>query len=158
MQNYQELVELISDPFEGPYEGEDFTVDSNGIIQVSDNNVRVAALLMRKANSSGQFTQNLVKVGHRGDSILLGFDTLADQEPVFTAQIGFKKDTIAEVKTEKTGKFCVYFNKKRSIKQFNTLTQAKSFIKKTDKAIQSVGNMVNTADDYDDDDVVSVED
>jgi hypothetical protein len=106
---------------------------------------------MRKANTSGKFPQTLVKIGHRGDSILLGFDTLVDQAPVFVDQIGFKKDTIAEIKTEKDGKFCIYFNKKRSIKQFAKLSQAKAFVKKTDKTLQSVGEMVSTADDDSDD-------
>ena len=151
MQNYQDLMQLISDPIDGPFEGEDFSIDQDGIIQVSDNNVRVAALLMRKANTSGKFPQTLVKIGHRGDSILLGFDTLVDQAPVFVDQIGFKKDTIAEIKTEKNGKFCIYFNKKRSIKQFAKLSQAKAFVKKTDKTLQSVGEMVSTADDDTDD-------
>jgi hypothetical protein len=136
MPNYQDLMQLISDPIDGPFEGEDFSIDQDGIIQVSDNNVRIAALLMRKANTSGKFPQNLVKIGQRGDSILLGFDTLADVEPVYVNQIGYKRDTLAEIKTEVNGKFCIYLNKKRTSKQFTKLAQARAFIKRLDKTLQ----------------------
>ena len=147
MTDYQQLIDLISDPILGPFEGEDFSIDHDGIIQVADNDVKTAALLMRKANSSGQFPQNLVKVGQRGDSILLGFDTLATADAVYMDQIGFKGDVRAEVKSDIAGKFYVYFDGKRVTKQFAKLTAAKSFIKKMDKAMQSMGEMIVTADD-----------
>ena len=55
MVNYEQLLTIISDPYEGPEEGIDFWVDENGLIQVPDN--RIAGLIMRKANVSGSFNQ-----------------------------------------------------------------------------------------------------
>lgn len=135
MANYEQLLTIISDPYEGPEEGVDFWVDENGYIQVQSH--RIAGLIMRKANTSGVFVQNLVKIGQRGDSILLGFDTLLDTEPVYSARIGFKGDASAEVKKDLNGKFCVYVNGKRQARLFNKLTSAKQTIKKLDKDLQS---------------------
>ncbi len=47
MTQNSQLLDIISDPITGPYEGEDFCIDEEGYIQVSDNNVRTAALIMR---------------------------------------------------------------------------------------------------------------
>ena len=150
-QQVLELLDLISDPILGPFEGEDFCIDSDGIIQVSDNNVRMAALIMRKANTSGKFTEHLVKVGHRGDTILLGFDSLFSTDNVYTNQIGFKNDTLAEVKKDPDqDHYYVYLNGKRSIKQFKSLGKAKGFIKKLDRDLQTVGNLIIADDDIDD--------
>ena len=130
------LNEIIGDPILGPYEGEDYWIDEDGSIQVSDNNVILAATIMRKTNNSGQFTVKLVKIGHRGDSIILGFDTLLDADPVYTTNIGYKRDTVAEVKRTQDDKFCVYINKKRSTRTFVKLSSAKTFLKKLDKELQ----------------------
>ena len=143
----EQLTNIISDPFDGPFEGEDFWIDEDGTIQVAENNVRVAAMIMRKANSSGVFDQRLVKIGAQGDSILLGFDTLADVTPVYTAKIGFKGDMLAEVKADLNGKFCLYINGKRGAKLFNKLASVKSAIKKLDKELQSAGQEPEDLDD-----------
>lgn len=150
MTNIETLVDIIADPILGPYEGEDFWVDNNGIIQVAENNVHLAATIMRKANNSGMFDVRLVKVGQSGDSILLGFDTLLDAEPVYTAKIGYQKSILAEVKKTETGKFCVYLDKKRSARLFNKLASAKSFLKKLDKELQSQGQDVATYEESED--------
>ena len=134
MVQIEQLVNYISDPYDGPEEGVDFWVDEEGLIQVQDP--RTAALIMRKANFSQKFQDKLVKVGQRGDSILLGFDTLLDAEPVYRAQIGFKRDALVEVKQDQQGLFCLYVNKKRATRMFKKLTSAKSFIKKLDKELQ----------------------
>jgi hypothetical protein len=102
---------------------------------------------MRKVNTSGNFTQNLVKIGQRGDSILLGFDTLLDVDPVYSAKIGFKGDTVAEIKRDINDKFCVYVNGKRLAKMFAKLTQAKQMIKKLDKDLQSAADVPEDLDD-----------
>jgi hypothetical protein len=143
----EQLTNIISDPFDGPFEGEDFWIDEDGTIQVAENNVRVAAMIMRKANSSGVFDQRLVKIGAQGDSILLGFDTLADVTPVYTAKIGFKGDMLAEVKADLNGKFCLYINGKRGARLFNKLASVKSAIKKLDKELQSAGQEPEDLDD-----------
>lgn len=134
MATLEQLLEVITDPYAGREEGVDFWVDEYGYIQTQD--VRTAALIMKTANTSGQFSQHLVKIGQRGDSILLGFDTLLDAEPVYTKRIGFKGDTLAEVKVTEDNKFCLYLNKKRVTRVFKKLSPAKSYIKKLDKELQ----------------------
>jgi len=147
MATLEQLLEVISDPYSGREEGVDFWVDEDGYIQTQD--VRTAALIMRTANMSGEFAQNLVKVGQKGDSILLGFDTLLDAKAVFTDKIGVNKDILAEVKRDENDKFCVYLNRKRSARMFTKLASAKKFVKSLDKDLQSVGT-VSTYDDVDD--------
>ena len=147
MQNLEQLLEVISDPYNGREEGVDFWVDEEGYIQAQD--VRTAALLMREANTSGVFKQNLVKVGQKGDSILLGFDNLLDADAVYKTKIGSNNDILAEVKRDDNDKFCVYLNRKRSARMFTKLTSAKRFIKSLDKDLQSV-SAVSTYDDLDD--------
>ena len=135
MANYEQLLTIISDPYEGPEEGVDFWVDEHGIVQVPNN--RIAGLIMRKANTSGVFKQKLVKIGQKGDVLLLGFDTLLDVDPVYSARIGFRGDASAEVKQDSTGKFCLYINGKRQARLYNKLASAKQSIKKLDKDLQS---------------------
>lgn len=146
MATLEQLLEVISDPYSGREEGVDFWVDEQGYIQTQD--VRTAALIMRTANTSGEFTENLVKVGQKGDSILLGFDTLLDAKAVFTLKIGIEKDILAEVKRDDNDKFCVYLNNKRSARMFSKLASAKRFINTLDKDLQDVGR-VSTYDDVD---------
>jgi hypothetical protein len=141
------LNEIISDPILGPYEGEDYWIDEDGTIQVAENNVVLAATILRKTNNSGQFAVKLVKIGQRGDSIILGFDTLLDVEPVYTAKIGYMGDTTAEVKRTQDDKFCVYLNKKRATRMFKKLASAKTFLKKLDKDLQSEATEPEAFDD-----------
>lgn len=144
MAEYQQLIDIISDPISGPYEGDDFCIDEQGYIQVYDTNPKIAAMIMRRANTSGVFPVNLVKVAHKGDSIILGFDNAFGTEPVFANQIGYQRAVLAEIKVAEDGKFCVYLNKKRSARIFNKLTSAKTFVKRLDKDLQTVGNTVAT--------------
>jgi hypothetical protein len=102
---------------------------------------------MRKANLSGQFDKKLVKIGAQGDSILIGFDTLTDKDPVHTVKIGFKGDMLAEVKEDVSGKFCLYINGKRVTKMFAKLSAVKSAIRKLDKEIKSAGEEPADLDD-----------
>jgi hypothetical protein len=131
------LNDIIGDPINGPYEGEDYWIDEDGTIQVAENNAILAGTILRKANNSGQFAVKLVKIGQRGDSIILGFDTLLDADPVYTTNIGYMRDTLAEVKKDTAGKFCLYLNKKRATRMFTKLTAAKTFLKKLDKDLQN---------------------
>lgn len=147
MTNIETLREIISDPFFGPFEGEDYWIDGEGIIQVPDNNVVLAATILRKANNSGEFTTKLVKIGQRGDSILLGFDTLLDVDPVYTIKIGFKGDTLAEIKKDTAGKFCLYLNKKRATRMFSKLVAAKSYLKKLDRDLLNEASEPELVDD-----------
>jgi hypothetical protein len=131
------LNDIIGDPINGPYEGEDYWIDEDGTIQVAENNAILAGTILRKANNSGQFAVKLVKIGQRGDSIILGFDTLLDADPVYTTNIGYMRDTLAEVKKDTAGKFCLYLNRKRATRMFTKLTAAKTFLKKLDKDLQN---------------------
>jgi len=110
----------------------------------------VAAMIMRKANTSGLFPVNLVKVAHKGDTIILGFDNLSTTEPVFANQIGYQKSVLAEVKVSEDGKFCIYLDKRRSARTFAKLTSAKTFVKRLDKDLQTVGETVATYEESDD--------
>ena len=143
----EKLNHIIADPFNGPFEGEDYWIDDNGVIQVAENNVRLAAIIMRKANLSGEFDKKLVKIGAQGDSILLGFDSLTDTAPIYTVKIGFKGDMLAEVRTDESGKFCLYVNGKRGTKMYAKLSVVKSAIKKLDREMQSVGQEPEDLDD-----------
>jgi hypothetical protein len=143
----EKLNDIIADPFNGPFEGEDYWIDDNGVIQVAENNVRLAAIIMRKANLSGEFDKKLVKIGAQGDSILLGFDSLTDTPPVYTAKIGFKGDMLAEVREDDTGKFCLFINGKRGTKMFTKLSLVKSAIKKLDREMKSAGEEPADLDD-----------
>lgn len=145
MAHIEELANYISDPYDGPEEGVDFWVDEQGLIQVQDP--RTAALIMRKVNFSQQFDNKLVKIGQRGDSILLGFDTLLDIDPVYSANIGFKRDTLVEVKQDQQGMFCLYINKKRATRMFKKLSSAKTFLKKLDKELQEAPVETENYDD-----------
>ena len=146
----QQLSNIIGDPIDGPYEGEDYWIDTDGTIQVAENNVKLAAMIMRQANNSGYFDTKLVKVGNKGDSILLGFDTIADVEPVYTANIGYKRDTLDEVKLDLTGKFCVYLNKKRVARMFTKLSAVKTYLKKVDHELSSDGTAIAAPEEIDD--------
>jgi hypothetical protein len=142
-----QLLDIISDPITGPFEGEDYWIDDSGVIQVAENNVRLAAIIMRKANLSGKFDKKLVKIGAQGDSILLGFDTLTDTAPVYSAKIGYKGDMLAEVRADESGKFCLYVNGKRGTKMYAKLSAVKSAIKKLDREMQFVGQEPEDLDD-----------
>jgi hypothetical protein len=131
------LNEIIGDPINGPYEGEDYWIDDDGTIQIAENNAILAGTILRKANNSGQFDTKLVKIGQRGDSIILGFDTLLDADPVYVVDIGYMRDTHAEVKKDLAGKFCLYLNKKRATRMFTKLSAAKTFLKKLDRELQN---------------------
>ena len=145
MSTISDVVELVNDPYNGPEEGIDFWVDEQGHIQV--NNTRTAGLILRRVNTSGQFAQNLVKIGAQGDSILLGFDTLVDIPAVHTVKIGFQNATLAEVKQDQTGKFCVYLDNKRGARMFNKLASVKTFIKRLDKDLKTIGTVNEDLED-----------
>jgi hypothetical protein len=150
MTENSKLLDIISDPISGPFEGEDFCIDEQGYIQVYDNDPKVAAMIMRKANTSGLFDVNLVKVSHKGDTIILGFDNVSSTQPVFVNQIGYQKAVLAEVKVSEDGKFCIYLDKRRSARTFAKLAAAKTFVKRLDKDLQSVGETVATYEESDD--------
>jgi hypothetical protein len=129
-----ELLEVISDPYNGLEEGVDFWVDESGYIQVSTT--LIAGKILSRVNASGQFEKKLVKLAVKGDSIILGFDTLLDVEPAYVTKIGYKSSTEVAIKSDGK-KFYVYLNSKRSNRAFTTLGKARSFVRKLDKELKS---------------------
>lgn len=148
MTENSQLLDIISDPILGPFEGEDFCIDEQGYIQVEES--KTAALITRKVNASRLFPVNLVKVAHKGDTIILGFDTVSSTEPVFVNQIGYQKSVLAEVKVGTDGKFCIYLDKRRSARTFAKLAGAKTFVKRLDKDLQSTGETIASYEESDD--------
>jgi hypothetical protein len=148
MQNLGEkLNKMIADPFEGPYEGEDFWVDDLGVIQVAENNVRLAGTILRKVNLSGKFDKKLVRIGTKGDSIMLAFDSLGSTAPVYTAKIGFKGDILTQVRESEQGEFFLYINGKRNAKVFSKMSTIKTAINKLDKEMQAAATEPEDLDD-----------
>lgn len=150
MSDIQRVVKLIEDPFNGPYEGEDFSLNENGFIEVPVDNVKLAAIITRRVNQSGKFNQKLVKIGQKGDCILLDFDHLTDANPIHVDNIGFDRKTLAEIKQDDQGICYVYINGRRSNKTFKSVAVAKSFISKTDKILkQTADSLMNNNEDVD---------
>jgi hypothetical protein len=134
----EQLTTIITDPFDGPFEGEDYYIDADGIVQVPVDNIKLAAIIMRKVNASGMFDKKLVRVGQGGDNIWLGFDTMVDADAVYTQRIGPNKETLVEVKKDLVGKYCLYINNHRSTRLFKKLITAKNFIKQLDIELKQV--------------------
>lgn len=132
----EKLIKLIQDPFNGPFEGEDFMINEEGFIEVPSYNAKLAGTICRKVNISQKFDQNLVKFGVKGDTIILGFDELENVDSEYQTKIGYKNDTLAEVKPDHANRYHVYINSKRTSKMFNKLSVAKAYITKFDKILK----------------------
>lgn len=134
----QMIKNLIDDPIDGPYEGEDYFIDSDSIINVPIDKLKWAAKIQNIVNKSGVFDQRLVRIGQVGDCILLGFDTLVNDPPVHTAKIGPNKDVIIEAKKTMTNKLQIYINKKITIKTFKKISTVKKYIKALDQQLKQI--------------------
>jgi hypothetical protein len=66
---------------------------------------------------------------------------------VYVTDIGYMRDTHAEVKKDTAGKFCLYINKKRATRMFSKLTAAKTYLKKLDKELQNEATEPEAQDD-----------
>lgn len=153
MIDINKLIRVIQDPFNGPFDGEDFWVEDDGIIQVPDNNVKMSSNIVRKVNQSNKFKQKLVNLGKKGDCIQLGFDELADQTPIFETNIGYKNSSKIAVRHDANEQCYVYVDGKRSNKVFKRLTQAKAYINRLDKVLkQSSDSLTKGYDDVSDED------
>jgi len=135
------MANIISDPFDGPFEGEDFCIDDQGYIQVTNNNVKLAALILRKVNTSNIFPKKLIKIGSSGDSILLGFDDLSESNSVHTDNIGPNNETKIQVRKDDSGKFFVYVNDRRSARPLKSMTSVKKFIKNLDQELNQIASV-----------------
>lgn len=126
---YEVINDIVSDPVSGPYYGEDYCIDDDGFIQVSDNNVRLAGVIMKKVNASGLFSHKLVKISTVGDVILLGFDTLAKVEPIYRTHIGPNQIEVT-IKPAAKKRYCLYINGRRSSQMFKSTVSAKKQIRR----------------------------
>jgi hypothetical protein len=135
---------LGNDPYEGPFEGEDYLIDDDGVIHVGDP--RLAATICRKVNMSNKFTNRLVNIGKSGDMISLGFDEIADTISVHSEKLGSNKDLKSDIKTDGTV-FYVYLEGKRKTKTFNTLSIAKAYCKKLSNQLDQLAEVNETDDD-----------
>lgn len=147
--HYQTLIDLISDPIAGPYEGEDFFIYTDTNLEIGTHDVKTAAMIMRKVNSSGYFPSNLVKTQQSGGCIVLGFDETANTPAVFTEKIGFQKSTLAEIKKDSAGKFCIYINNKRIVRMYSSLYKAKIYVRKLNKELLSLAD-TESFEEYED--------
>lgn len=121
---------------DGLYEGDEYFIDEELLIHVPDNNMKASSQIIREINSSGMFEQKLVRITKKGDSIILGFDSIAESESVYTTYIGPEAEVEIEVKKDPSGsKFYIYNNGKRSSKTFDKLTKAKRYITALDKQL-----------------------
>lgn len=126
----------VQDTITGPYEGIDFWFEGDEIY-VNDNNIKLAAKILREVNFSSKFTSRLVKHKTSGDTIKLGFDLLLDMPAVYSKKVGPKKQTIVELKRNEIGRYAMYVNKERISSSFKTLKAAKNYIKNFDAALCS---------------------
>lgn len=140
----EKVVNLIEDPINGPFYGEDFCIDDDGYIQI--NSIKTAALIMRKVNQSNQFDKKLVKIMQVGDVTVLGFDLLTESESVYTTEIGPEKNKV-EVKQSENQKFCVYINGKRSNRLFSKITVVKKYLRQLDKELLVLAVMPSESED-----------
>lgn len=121
---------------DGVNDGEEFFIDDDLTIHVPDNNLKISSLILRKINLSNMFDQKLVRITKKGDSIILGFDSIADIEPIYSTFIGPDSDVEIEIKKDPNiKKFYIYKNGKRSIKTFTVLAKAKRYIAALDKQL-----------------------
>lgn len=134
---------LISNPYEAPYEGEDYFIDdATETIEVIDT--KVSGTICHRINNSGKFDRRLVKLNYSGDMITLGFDTLEDVDAIYETRIGYRDDTLAEIKESAEGEFCIYLNSKRSPKKFKSIKSAKMYLNKLSKVLKDQ----NTVNEY----------
>lgn len=153
MTDINKLMRIIEDPINGPFEGEDFWIEEDGIIQVPDNNIKMSSTIVRKVNQSNKFKQRLVNLGKKGDCIQLGFDELVDQKPIFESKIGHKDFTGVAVRQDSNGQCYIYIDGKRLNKVFKRLSQAKNHINRLDKVLkQSSESLTSGYDDVNDED------
>ena len=128
-----DLAVFLNDAFAfTDYEDAFFVADDQ--VFVSDNNIRAAGMITHKLNNSKLFDTQLVKLGKRGDCIMLGFDTMADAESVYTDEIG-PEATEVEVKRDANNRCLLYVDGHRYTRTFPSLAAAKRYIEQLDQQL-----------------------
>ena len=112
----------------------DFSLESDGTILVFDNKIGTAATIARVINTSKAFDKQLVRLGKRGDSIVLGFDELVDAEAVYEDWIGPDCEVEATVKQAKDC-YYVYMDDRRTSVKHKSIAAAKRYITQLDNQL-----------------------
>ena len=107
----------------------------DGHVYVHDNNIRAAGMITHKLNNSKLFDTQLVKLGKRGDAIILGFDTMADAESVYADEIGPDCSTDVEIKRDANNRCLLYVDGHRYTRTFPSLAAAKRYIDQLDQQL-----------------------
>lgn len=123
----------------------DFAVEEDGTIQVFDRKVGTAAQIARVLNTSKAFDKQVVRLGFRGDSIVLGFDELVDAQAVYEDYIGPDCEVTAEVKQAKDG-YYVYMDNRRTTIKHKSIAAAKRYITQLDNQLCDQEKAADTLD------------
>ena len=115
------------------YEDAYYVLDDT--VCVPDNNIRAAGMITNKLNNSKLFDTQLVKLGKRGDVIILGFDTMADAASVHADVIGPDYTTAVEIKRDADNRCLLYVDGHRYTRTFPSLAAAKRFIEQLDQQL-----------------------
>ena len=112
-----------------------FSVNKDNTIEVFDNDVRAAALILKCVNSSKQFDRQMIKLGKYGDTVVLGFDELADEACVYSEQIGVNNKVLVELRKNKCGVY-MYTDGRRNSAKFASIAAAKRHIRAVNQHMQ----------------------
>jgi hypothetical protein len=123
----------------------DYAVEEDGTIQVFDRKVGTAAQIARVLNTSKAFDKQVVRLGWKGDSIILGFDELVDAEAVYEDYIGPDCEVTAEVKQAKDG-YYVYMDNRRTNVKHKSIAAAKRYITQLDNQLCDQVTAADTLD------------
>lgn len=140
-----DLAIFLSDTFAFTDYEDAFHVDDDQVL-VHDNNIRAAGMITNKLNNSKLFDTQLVKLGKRGDTIILGFDSMADAESIHADVIG-PEFTAVEVKRDSDKRCLLYVDHHRYARTFASLAAARRYI---DQLEQQLTNqlVVEADEDY----------
>lgn len=122
-----------------------FHVQDNEVY-VHDNNIRAAGMITHKLNNSKLFDTQIVKLGKRGDTIILGFDSMADAASVYANIVG-PEFTAVEIKRDSNNRCLLYVDGHRYARTFPSLAAAKRFIDQLEHQLNSQ-LVVETDEDY----------
>lgn len=139
-----ESLKMVLDNGEAGIEGEDFHYDGDNVVA---HNIRAAGKVLRAINTSGLFSKQAIVI-KKGEEPVIGFDTAGDAKVVFQDTIGPEHEEMdVEIKTDASGKFYLYTNGKRNVRDFDKLTHAKRYVSKLDNQLRTthqIGKVTHT--------------
>lgn len=129
-----DIAVFLNDTFAFTDYEDTFRIEDQHVL-VHDNNIRAAGMIAHKLNNSKLFDKQLVKLGKRGDCIIMGFDTMADAESVYANTIGPDGTTEVEVKRDTNNQCLLYVDGHRYTRTFPSLAAVKRYIDQLDKQL-----------------------